>query len=42
MRRRAQNNGGTLQITAPVGGGTRLTWTARPRHSPAPQVLDLL
>jgi signal transduction histidine kinase len=30
MRRRAENNGGTLQITAPVGGGTRLTWTARP------------
>jgi signal transduction histidine kinase len=32
MRRRAENNGGTLQITAPVGGGTRLTWTARPRQ----------
>ena len=32
MRRRAENNGGTLQITAPAGGGTRLTWTARPRH----------
>jgi signal transduction histidine kinase len=30
MRRRAENNGGTLQITAPVGGGTQLTWTARP------------
>jgi len=30
MRSRAENNGGTLQITAPVGGGTRLTWTARP------------
>ena len=30
MRRRAENNGGTLHITAPVGGGTRLTWTARP------------
>jgi signal transduction histidine kinase len=30
MRRRAENNGGTLQITAPAGGGTRLTWTARP------------
>ena len=40
MRRRAENNGGTLQITAPAGGGTRLTWTARPvseRHVP---VLD--
>ncbi len=32
MRRRAENNGGTLQITAPASGGTRLTWTARPRH----------
>jgi len=32
MRRRAENNGGTLQITAPAAGGTRLTWTARPRH----------
>ena len=32
MRRRAENNGGTLQTTAPVGGGTCLTWTARPRH----------
>ena len=30
MRRRAENNGGNLQITAPAGGGTRLTWTARP------------
>jgi len=32
MRRRAQSSGGTLQIAAPAGGGTRLTWTARPRH----------
>jgi signal transduction histidine kinase len=32
MRRRAERNGGALQITAPPGGGTRLTWTARPRH----------
>ena len=32
MRRRAENNCGDLQITAPVGGGTRLTWTARPRQ----------
>jgi signal transduction histidine kinase len=32
MRRRAENNGGTLQITAPAGGGTQLTWTARPRQ----------
>ena len=38
MRRRAEHNGGTLQITAPAGGGTRLTWTARPRNSgPTPQ-----
>ena len=36
MRRRAENNGGTLQITAPASGGTHLTWTARPgraRHA---------
>jgi len=32
MRRRAENSGGTLQIATPAGGGTRLTWTARPRH----------
>ena len=32
MRRRAENNGGTLEITAPADGGTRLTWTARPRQ----------
>jgi signal transduction histidine kinase len=30
MRRRAENNGGTLRISAPAEGGTRLTWTARP------------
>jgi signal transduction histidine kinase len=32
IRRRAEGNGGTLQITAPASGGTQLTWTARPRH----------
>jgi signal transduction histidine kinase len=32
MRRRAERSGGTLQITAPSGGGARLTWTARPGH----------
>ena len=32
MRRRAENNGGTLQITAPGSGGTQVTWTARPRQ----------
>jgi hypothetical protein len=32
MRRRAENNGGTLQITAPASGGTRLTWTPRLRQ----------
>jgi signal transduction histidine kinase len=32
MRRRAENNGGDLQITTPPGGGTRLTWTARLGH----------
>ena len=29
MPRRAERNRGTLQITSPSGGGTRLTWTAR-------------
>jgi signal transduction histidine kinase len=29
MRRRAENNGGTLLISVPASGGTRLTWTAR-------------
>jgi signal transduction histidine kinase len=28
MRRRAENNGGGLQLTTPAGGGTRLSWTA--------------
>jgi signal transduction histidine kinase len=34
MRRRAENNSSTLQLTTPAGGGTRLSWTARPRESP--------
>ena len=34
MRRRAENNSGTLQLTTPGGGGTRLSWTARPHESP--------
>ncbi len=29
MRRRAERNRGTFQLTTPAGGGTRLTWTAR-------------
>ena len=29
MRRRAERNGGTFQLTTPADGGTRLTWTAR-------------
>ena len=29
MRRRAERNGGTFQLSAPVGGGTHLSWTAR-------------
>jgi signal transduction histidine kinase len=32
MRRRAENYGGTLTLSTPAGGGTRLTWTARPQH----------
>ncbi len=34
MCHRAERNGGTLQITAPASGSTRLTWTARPRRYP--------
>ena len=34
MRRRAENNSGTLQLTTPASGGTRLSWTARLRESP--------
>ena len=29
MRRRAERNGGTFQLTTPATGGTHLTWTAR-------------
>jgi signal transduction histidine kinase len=29
MRRRAEHNGGTFQLTTPATGGTHLTWTAR-------------
>jgi signal transduction histidine kinase len=34
MRRRAERNGGTIQLTTPDGGGTRLSWTARLHESP--------
>jgi signal transduction histidine kinase len=30
MRRRAERNGGTFQLTTPANGGTHLAWTARP------------
>ncbi|HEV2536647.1 MAG TPA: GAF domain-containing protein [Streptosporangiaceae bacterium] len=30
MRHRAEHNGGTLELTTPAAGGTRLVWTARP------------
>ena len=33
MRRRAERNGGTFQLTTPAHGGTHLAWTARPRRS---------
>ena len=33
MRRRAERNGGTLQLTTPANGGTHLAWTARARHA---------
>ena len=29
MRRRAERNGGTFQLTTPATGGTHLAWTAR-------------
>ncbi len=32
MRRRAERNGGTFQISTPAGGGTRLSWTACPHY----------
>jgi signal transduction histidine kinase len=32
MRRRAERNGGTLQLITPGGGGTHLTWTGRLRQ----------
>jgi signal transduction histidine kinase len=37
MRRRAENNDGTLTLSAPASGGTRLTWTARPHHRGRPR-----
>jgi signal transduction histidine kinase len=36
MRRRAERNGGTFQLTTPANGGTHLAWTARPHKSPQP------
>jgi signal transduction histidine kinase len=32
MRRRAESNGGTCQLSTPGGGGTQLTWTGRLRY----------
>ncbi len=34
MRRRAECNGGTLQLTTPASGGTRLSWTAHLQETP--------
>ena len=35
MRRRAERNGGTFQVSTPASGGTQLSWTARtPTASP--------
>jgi len=36
MRRRAENHAGALCHSTPLGGGTRLTWTARHPRSDAP------
>jgi len=35
MRRRAERNGGTFQLTTPAAGGTHLTWTARVLAAPS-------
>ena len=35
MRRRAERNGGTFQVSTPASGGTHLSWTAR-TQTPAP------
>ena len=35
MRRRAERNGGTFQVSTPASGGTHLSWTAR-TQMPAP------
>jgi len=40
MRRRAEGNGGTFQLTTPATGGTHLAWTARP-HKLEPKALML-
>jgi len=34
MRRRAEGNGGTFQLTTPGSGGTQLTWTAQRSGQP--------
>jgi signal transduction histidine kinase len=39
MRRRAERNGGTFQLTTPATGGTHLAWTAH-SHKPGPKVPD--
>ncbi len=33
LRRRAETHGGTLELSVPPGGGTRLRWTARAARS---------
>ncbi len=40
MRRRAERNGGTFQLTTAAHGGTHLAWTARP-HKPGRKSLML-
>ena len=38
MRRRAERNGGTFQLTTPAHGGTHLAWTAHcPERDPQPK-----
>ena len=42
MRRRAERNGGTFQLTTPAHGGTHLAWTAHcPERDPRPAAQNL-
>ncbi len=40
MRRRAERNGGTFQLSTPASGGTHLSWTARTQTSGYPKAAE--